>query len=107
MLPKNFNKDTAVILAQAVNSSQAIFYICFILIFLSRDHFNFWTSESQGLTGLLQLGGFIDAPNPVPFCGAFLFVIQIPVFLRKVATKMDLVFLPSTGELRMWWVMST
>ena len=38
---------------------------------------------------------------------AVLSFLLLTVFLWKVATKMDLVFLPSTGELRMWWVMST
>ena len=35
-----------------------LLYLLHINFALSPDHFNFWTSESQGLTGLLQLGGF-------------------------------------------------
>ena len=35
-----------------------LLYLLHINFALSTDHFNFWTSESQGLTGLLQLGGF-------------------------------------------------
>jgi len=65
VLPKNFNKDTAVILAQAVNSGQI--------------------TSIFGPTKVRVLRGSYS----------------------WVATKMDLVFLPSTGELRMWWVMST
>jgi len=65
VLPKNFNKDTAVILAQAVNSSQITSI--------------FGPAKVRVLRGSYSW----------------------------VAIKMDLVFLPSSGELRMWWVMST
>jgi len=65
VLPKAFNKDTAVILAQAVNSSQITSI--------------FGPAKVRVLRGSYSW----------------------------VATKMDLVYLPSTGELRMWWVMST
>jgi len=65
VLPKNFNKDTAVILAQAVNSSQITSI--------------FGPAKVRVLRGSYSW----------------------------VATKMDLVYLPSAGELRMWWVMST
>jgi len=65
VIPKTFNKDTAVILAQAVNSSQI--------------------TSMFGLAKVRVLRG----------CYSW------------VATKMDLVYSPSTGELRLWWVMST
>ena len=102
---KNFNKDTAVILAQAVNSSQAIFYICFILTLLSLQ-----ITSIFGPTKVRVLRGsysWVGVMRIILYYFAVLSFLLLTVFLWKVATKMDLVFLPSTGELRMWWVMST
>ena len=109
VLPKAFNKDTAVILAQAVNSSQAATYP-----HCATSHRNVSLSRllqslgrpKSGSFGALTAGWVRSITSCAILC-RLVEVLHVTIFLWKVATKMDLVYLPSTGELRMWWVMST